>query len=148
MIHEIVNTENHTSAAHFVEHFALLLDGAGMPRMPARVFAAVLAEDSELTARGLAVRLGVSPAAISGAVRYLTQAGMLSRGREPGARVDDYRISDDVWYETYAHRGEMLARREERWTTAPTPWAATRRPAGGSRRRASSSPSCARSCRR
>jgi hypothetical protein len=49
---------------------------------------------------------------VSGAVRYLTQAGMISRGREPGARVDDYRIHDDVWYETYAHRGEMLARWE------------------------------------
>ena len=46
MIHELVNTENHRSAAHFVEHFALLLDEAGMPRMPARAFAAVLAEDA------------------------------------------------------------------------------------------------------
>jgi DNA-binding transcriptional regulator GbsR (MarR family) len=114
MLHEVVNTENHRSAAHFVERFALLLDEAGMPRMPARVFAAVLAEDDgRLTARELAQRLEVSPAAISGAVRYLTQAGMLSRGREPGARVDDYRIHDDVWYETYAHRGEMLARWEQ-----------------------------------
>jgi predicted transcriptional regulator len=113
MIHEVVNTENHRSA-HFVERFALLLDEAGMPRMPARVFAAILAEDAgRLTARELAERLGVSPAAVSGAVRYLAQAGMVSRGREPGARVDDYRIHDDVWYETYAHRGEMLRRWEQ-----------------------------------
>ena len=112
MLHELVNRENHRSA-EFVEHFALLLDEAGMPRMPARAFAAILADDAgRLTARELAERLSVSPAAVSGAVRYLAQAGMVSRGREPGARVDDYRIHDDVWYETYAHRGEMLARWE------------------------------------
>jgi len=113
MIHELVNTENHRSA-HFVEHFALLLDEAGMPRMPARAFAAILAEDAgRLTARDLAQRLAVSPAAVSGAVRYLTQAGMVSRGREPGARRDDYRLHDDVWYELYAYRGEMLRRWEQ-----------------------------------
>ena len=50
---------------------------------------------------------------MSGAVRYLTQAGMVSRGREPGARRDDYRLHDDVWYELYAYRGEMLRRWEQ-----------------------------------
>src|SRR6185436_10524901 len=80
MLHELVNRENRT--AEFVERFALLLDEAGMPRMPARVFAAILADDGgRLTARELAERLSVSPAAISGAVRYLTQAGMIERGR-------------------------------------------------------------------
>jgi predicted transcriptional regulator len=118
MLHELVNTENPTfdgtAAAEFVEHFAVLLDEAGMPRMPARAFAAILAEDSgRLTARELADRLGVSPAAVSGAVRYLVQAGMVSRGREPGARLDHYRLHDDLWYETYAHRGEMLRRWEQ-----------------------------------
>jgi hypothetical protein len=43
-----------------------------MPRMPARVFAAVLvAEDGRRTAAELADQLGVSPAAISGAVPIL-----------------------------------------------------------------------------
>ena len=112
MLHELVNRENRT--AEFVEHFALLLDEAGMPRMPARVFAAILADDDgRLTARELAERLSVSPAAVSGAVRYLTQAGMVSRGREPGERRDDYRLHDDVWYELYAYRGEMLRRWEQ-----------------------------------
>ena len=113
-IHKVVNTENPTSAARFVERFALLLDEAGMPRMPARAFAAILAEDAgRLTAGELAERLAVSPAAISGAVRYLTQAGMVVRGREPGERRDDYRLHDDVWYEIYAYRGEMLRRWEQ-----------------------------------
>jgi DNA-binding transcriptional regulator GbsR (MarR family) len=98
----------------FVERFAVLLTEAGMPRMPARVFACVLADDEgRLTAGELAERLGVSPAAISGAVRYLGQVGMLDREREPGERRDHYRLRDDLWYEIYAYRGEMLRRWEQ-----------------------------------
>jgi DNA-binding transcriptional regulator GbsR (MarR family) len=95
----------------FVERFALNLTEAGMSRMPARVFAAVLvAEDGRRTAAELADQLGVSPAAISGAVRYLTQLRLVSREREPGERVDHYRVSSDTWYEAIAHRDEMVAR--------------------------------------
>ena len=76
-----------------------------MARTPARVFACVLAQDSgRLTAAELAERLGVSAAAISGAVRYLTQTGMLVRGREPGERRDHYAVHGDVWTEMYASR--------------------------------------------
>jgi DNA-binding transcriptional regulator GbsR (MarR family) len=95
----------------FVERFALNLTEAGMPRMPARVFATVLvAEDGRRTAAELADQLGVSPAAISGAVRYLTQLRLLSREREPRERVDHYRVSSDTWYEAIARRDEMVAR--------------------------------------
>ena len=53
--------------------------------MPARVFAALLAADaSQLSAAELAAVLGVSPAAVSGAVRYLTQIGMVAAAGEPG----------------------------------------------------------------
>ena len=98
----------------FVERFAVLLAEAGMARTPARVFACVLAEDSGgLTASELAERLGVSAAAISGAVRYLTQTGMLVRAREPGERRDHYAVHDDVWTEMYASRLGMLRRWEQ-----------------------------------
>jgi DNA-binding transcriptional regulator GbsR (MarR family) len=98
----------------FVERFALLLAEAGMPRMPARAFTCILAEDSgQLTAAELAERLEVSPAAISGAVRYLTQVGMLVRGREPGARRDHFRLHDDVWAEMYTSRLVVLRHWEE-----------------------------------
>jgi DNA-binding transcriptional regulator GbsR (MarR family) len=97
----------------FVERFALLLTEAGMPRMPARVFACVLADDDgQLTAGDLAERLGVSPAGISGAVRYLIQVGILERHREPGQRRDHYRLHDDLWYEVYGYREAMLRRWE------------------------------------
>jgi len=95
----------------FIERFALNLTEAGMARMPARVFATVLvAEDGRRTAAELAGQLGVSPAAISGAVRYLTQLRLVSRGREPGERVDHYRVSSGTWYEAIARRDEMVAR--------------------------------------
>jgi len=98
----------------FVEDFALLLVDAGVPRMPARVFACVLADDAgALTAGDLAVRLQVSPAAISGAVRWLTQMHLLTRAREPGARRDHYRMRDDQWYEATVFKTAALQRFED-----------------------------------
>jgi DNA-binding transcriptional regulator GbsR (MarR family) len=91
-----------------------MLTEAGWPRMPARVFACLLCEDAgSLTAGGLASRLRVSPAAISGAVRYLIQIGLVTREREPGARTDHYRIDDDAWYEAIMRRNDALVRWEE-----------------------------------
>ena len=99
----------------FVERFAMMLTDVGMERMPARVFAYVLAEDSDrYTATELADGLGVSRAAISGATRVLVQAGLLAREREPGARVDHYRVyDDDVWATISAQRLPILNRYQE-----------------------------------
>src|SRR6266540_1717870 len=98
----------------FVERFALDLVEAGMTRMPARVFAAIIiADDGRLTAAELAERLHVSPAAISGAVRYLTQVRMLARDREPGERRDHYRVTTETWYEAIAQRDQLVARWED-----------------------------------
>ncbi|RDI44414.1 GbsR/MarR family transcriptional regulator [Nocardia mexicana] len=96
----------------FVEQFALLLTESGMPRMSARVFAFVLADDEErYTAGELAQGLRVSPAAISGAVRHLVRIGLLGREREPGARQDTYRVyDDDVWSAITMQRETALDR--------------------------------------
>jgi DNA-binding transcriptional regulator GbsR (MarR family) len=95
----------------FTESFASALIDGGVPRMPARVFAVLLATDSgRLTAAELAERLQVSPAAISGAVRYLVQVELVGRERDPGSRRDHYVISDDAWYETTVRRERLLAR--------------------------------------
>lgn len=92
-----------------------MLTDAGMPRMPARVFAYVMAEDAELyTAAELAAGLRVSRAAISSSVRYLVQAGLLGKEREPGARTDHYRIyDDDVWANINRQRLPILQRWEQ-----------------------------------
>lgn len=97
----------------FIERFASVLADAGMARMPARVFAALFATHSgRLTAAELAELLQVSPAAISGAVRYLIRLNLAAREREPGSRRDHYRILNDVWYEAALRRDEMITRWE------------------------------------
>lgn len=99
----------------FVERFALVFNEAGLPRMAARVFAFALADDADrYTAAELAEGLRVSPAAISGAVRWLVQVGLLGKEREPGSRADQYRIyDDDVWATITAHRLPLLKRWED-----------------------------------
>ena len=95
----------------FVERFALTMVETGMPRMPARVFAALLAsEEGKLTAPELASALHVSPAAISGAVRYLAQVGMIARERDPGERRDHYVVDEDLWSALSVQRDQALAR--------------------------------------
>jgi hypothetical protein len=46
-------------------------------------------------------------------VRYLAQAGLVTRAREPGARSDHYRVGKDPWYEAIVVRTALLRRWEE-----------------------------------
>lgn len=99
----------------FVERFASALTDAGFPRMSARVFAALHGTDTgRLTAAELAERLRVSPAAVSGAVRFLLQFNMIRREREPGSRRDVFIVEDDSWYEASLNRDEVITR----WQTS------------------------------
>ncbi|MEU2780916.1 MULTISPECIES: MarR family transcriptional regulator [Streptomyces] len=101
------------AVSDFVEAFAAQLVEAGMQRMAARVFAALLASDAgALTSAELGERLQVSPAAVSGAVRYLSQVHMVSREREPGSRRERYRVHSDQWYEALTNRDAVLRRWE------------------------------------
>jgi predicted transcriptional regulator len=84
----------------FVEQMARMLADWGFPRMAGRVlFVMMGADEPALTAGELAERLGVSPAAISGAVRYLIHINMVAREPVPGSRRDRYRLVDDTFYE-------------------------------------------------
>ncbi|MEV0677576.1 MarR family transcriptional regulator [Actinosynnema sp. NPDC050436] len=106
-----VTERDQQAVLRFIERFAAAFAESGMPRMPARVFVALLADDGgTMTAAELAELLQVSPAAISGAVRYLTQVNVVSRERESGSRRDVFRVYDDVWYEAIFRRDQMLAR--------------------------------------
>ncbi|MFF0305345.1 GbsR/MarR family transcriptional regulator [Streptomyces sp. NPDC004562] len=101
------------AVSDFVEAFAAQLVEAGMQRMAARVFAALLASDAgALTSAELGERLQVSPAAVSGAVRYLSQVHMVSREREPGSRRERYRVHSDQWYEALTNRDAVMRRWE------------------------------------
>lgn len=98
----------------FVEQFALVLAGAGMPRMAARVFAYLLTDEADqCTAGELAAGLRMSPAAVSGAVRQLVQDGLVVRDREPGASADSYRLCDDVWQVMTERLDESMRRTED-----------------------------------
>jgi len=84
----------------FVEHAAGVFIAQGFPAMPARVLLALTAsDDGALTSEELQQQLGVSAAAVSGAVRYLQTLAFVSRGTERRGRRHLYRLSAAVpWY--------------------------------------------------
>ena len=93
----------------FVEQMARILADWGLPRMASRVlFVMMSADEQALTAGELAERLDVSPAAISGAVRYLIQINMVAREPVPGSRRDRYRLVDDSWYEVTLEKMTLI----------------------------------------
>ena len=95
----------------YIERFASVLVAAGFPPMPARVFVALLVADSgRLSAAELAEVLRVSPAAVSGGVRYLIQVGLVHKERVPGSRRDYYRMPDDVWSDLFKLRDQVMQR--------------------------------------
>lgn len=108
--------EEHERLLRAVERVAALLTEGGMPRMASRLFAYALADDADrYTAADFAEGLRVSPAAVSGAVRYLLDTRLLFKDREPGTRADLYRIyDDDVWSAIMLARLPML----EMWEQA------------------------------
>jgi DNA-binding transcriptional ArsR family regulator len=95
----------------FVEQMAMFLADWGFPRMAARVLMALMSADEErLTASELAERLDVSPAAISGAVRYLQQVHLIERIPVPGSRSDAYGVPRNAWYTAAIVKGGIYRR--------------------------------------
>jgi DNA-binding transcriptional regulator GbsR (MarR family) len=98
----------------YAEGFGNLLAETGWPRMSARAFAAILAsEKGRLTSAELCEQLQASPAAVSGAVRYLLQMRLATREREPGSRRDVYVVQDNFWYESMMRQDRFLPRWED-----------------------------------
>jgi len=97
----------------YIERFAAVLVAAGFPPMSARVFVALLVTDSgRLSAAELAAMLRISPAAVSGAVRYLIQLGLVHKERVPGSRRDYYRMPGNMWDDLIRMRDQVMGR----WT--------------------------------
>ena len=93
----------------YIEKLALTLTEMGIQRTAARVFAALTVSDSgTMTAAELAGTLSISPAAVSGAVRYLEQLGLVSKERKPGERRDHYRLYDDLWFASFFKHDRTL----------------------------------------
>jgi predicted transcriptional regulator len=93
-----------------VEQLGAALAEAGMPSLPSRVFAALLVDDDgRMTSLELTEVLGVSPASISGAVKYLAHLQMLRRERERGSRREVYVVDDDAWHGLMLRRDHLYA---------------------------------------
>jgi DNA-binding transcriptional regulator GbsR (MarR family) len=92
------------------ERIGSALADAGMPRLPARVFAALLVDDDgRMTAAELADVLGASSGGISGAVSYLAPLGMVRRERLRGSRKDVYVVDDDAWHGAMMRHDQVYA---------------------------------------
>ncbi|WP_432995827.1 MarR family transcriptional regulator [Dactylosporangium sp. CA-233914] len=96
-------------AAAFYERFVALMVETGLPRMAARVLAALVTTDEgALTAAGLVQRLRVSPASVSKAIAYLEKLDIVRRERE-AQRRERYVIDDDVWLRTWLTNARLHA---------------------------------------
>ena len=96
------------------EQAAAMMTAAGMPRMPARVMMAlVAAPEGGYTAAQLGERLGVSAAAVSGAVRYLQQLHFIQRRSRPGDRRDRYEFVHDPFYSSIVGNMPVYSRLSE-----------------------------------
>ena len=94
----------------FVERMASALHQAGVGRVASLVFSSLLVDpDGRMTAAELASSLHLSPASISGAVRYLEQIHMLRRERQRGTRRDVYVVEEDAWHTALMRRDRVYA---------------------------------------
>jgi DNA-binding transcriptional regulator GbsR (MarR family) len=99
-----------TTRQGFVDRMASALHQAGLARVPSLVFSALLVDDDgRMTSAELADALHVSPASVSGAVRYLEQIQMLRRERERGSRRDVYVVEEDTWHAALLRRDQVYA---------------------------------------
>ena len=105
----------------YTERLGADLTLVGIPRMPARVLAALMTSDEgRLTSAGLSGQLQASPAAISGAIRYLEQLNLVGREHEPGSRRDHYRVYDDGWMHAVRLRDQVMLRLLDRFREGVT----------------------------
>lgn len=94
-----MSVEADRAAAEFVATVGADLADQGFPRIPAHVIMALtVSESGRLTAAELSAQLGVSPAAISAAVRYLQTLRFVRVVTEPGSRRHVYALGQTAWY--------------------------------------------------
>ncbi|WP_420112443.1 GbsR/MarR family transcriptional regulator [Pseudactinotalea sp.] len=102
----------------FSDDLAALLDAAGFPRMPARLLMALLTSPTgEFTADQISEVLDVSPAAVSGAIRYLLSVQVLRVGSLPGTRRRKYALAPNWYTATLTRRslyGELSGLAQDR----------------------------------
>ncbi|MFC9736183.1 GbsR/MarR family transcriptional regulator [Streptomyces roseolus] len=84
----------------YEEAFATVFMQSGLPRMTARVLAALYATDAgSLTAGELGERLQVSAGSISKAIAFLESQSLIRRERDDRRR-ERYIVDDELWYQS------------------------------------------------
>lgn len=87
------------SAESIGEVLAAELAAEGFPRVPARILLRLMvAPAGALTAAELSAALELSPAAVSGGIRYLDVLGFIRIDVLPGSRRHVYRLPPQPWY--------------------------------------------------
>lgn len=75
------------------------LANEGFPRVPAQILLRLMVEpDGAMTAAALAASLALSPAAVSGGIRYLGVLGFIRIDLLPGTRRHLYSLPAVPWY--------------------------------------------------
>ncbi len=98
-------------ATEAAERAASIMTAAGMPRMPARVMMALIAAPADgYTSADLCERLGVSPAAVSGAMRYLEQVNFIHRRTVRGERRERYLLLPQALYHSIVNNTPVYNR--------------------------------------
>ncbi|MGW7687450.1 GbsR/MarR family transcriptional regulator [Streptomyces asiaticus] len=92
------------------EKLALILAQGGMQKSTARVMTSLLFSQQEtMTAADLCEELQISSGSVSGAVKQLTQSGLLERVPAPHSRRDHYRFPDGAWARLMSQQNQLLA---------------------------------------
>lgn len=93
----------------YIEELAAVMTASGLPRMASRVYAAILVhERGSMTSAEVAATLQVSAAAVSTAVRWLTQVSMITRRTVPGSRRESYLVDSDSLIRLVTHDTNAL----------------------------------------
>lgn len=93
----------------FVDRMGDLGATSGMPRMAARMLAYLMTvDDGRATAAELSQALAVSPAAVSGAMRYLEHTDLIRRTRARGDRRDVFVVEVGSWVEYTLHGLDVM----------------------------------------
>ncbi|MFF3429843.1 helix-turn-helix domain-containing protein [Streptomyces sp. NPDC002602] len=94
------NGRDTEAVREYEEVFATVFMQSGLPKMTARVLAALYTTDAgSLGASELAGRLQVSPATVSKAIAFLDDQGLIRRERDERRR-ERYIVDDDVLYQS------------------------------------------------
>lgn len=109
MAEQTVHADLTEAQCAYVEDLAAVMTASGMPRMASRVYAAILVhERGSMTSAELAATLQVSAAAVSMAVRWLTQVSMVTRRTVPGSRREHYAVDGESLIRLVAHDTNAL----------------------------------------